>query len=447
LIDVVVQGVPSSSSQHAIDALSELAPSFVVNLFPGGFSIEGQNEAFPYDRTYKEFLQSLDRGLLPADTLMDLPGQVDFKYYEGCLLVELRDHRLPRQHDLRPSVHRLLLHPDIQTVTNDIRNVWRQFQNLSPDDILLVEKQLLIAQQPKLCLDPDPHVGITLSLLHRRANRLAVPHRRPPRPSVSDLRRPFDSEALRRMQAAVHAFNRDPNALQKLEKLAKSRAMKSSGISAFHRDQLQWEEADKPGSISATATILRLFHRSAPQTTSSHGAAPSPQARKPPPLAQRPPGSAEVKCAPNAFLPTRLLRPNALPERQLRFRRDTHIVSIWIQKKSPSSFQVWTRIDEVGKEGKPIEGMSTNVTPHPIGNSESAKLYGAQLYSLLLREGWTCVQDSHSARKPNPGAAGAAGAAQPSNPSSGAAGGAQVTWPPPLLPRLRHQYPLRLRIP
>jgi hypothetical protein len=57
--------------------------SFIINLFPGGFSIQGQTEAHPYDRTYKDFLQCIDNGVLPAESLLDLPGNVDFTYYDG----------------------------------------------------------------------------------------------------------------------------------------------------------------------------------------------------------------------------------------------------------------------------------------------------------------------------------------------------------------------------
>lgn len=62
----------------------------------------------------------------------------------GCLVIEIRDHRFPRQLDLKPEVHKILLQPDNQTVTCDLRNIWRQYRNLSLDDILLIEKQVWI---------------------------------------------------------------------------------------------------------------------------------------------------------------------------------------------------------------------------------------------------------------------------------------------------------------
>lgn len=81
----------TSRGHYAMDSLNSAKVSFAINLFPGGFSIEGQNEAHPYDRTYKDFLQSIDNGVLPAESLVDLPGHVDFTYYDGmCTLFSLR---------------------------------------------------------------------------------------------------------------------------------------------------------------------------------------------------------------------------------------------------------------------------------------------------------------------------------------------------------------------
>jgi len=110
----------------ALDKLQDYKISWKLHLFPGGFSIEGQNEAHPYDKTVKEFLTSLDLGLLPADVTMDTPtnSSSSFDYYDGCLVAEVRDHRLCNAIDLKPRVYRVLLQPDNLTVTNDLCHVW-----------------------------------------------------------------------------------------------------------------------------------------------------------------------------------------------------------------------------------------------------------------------------------------------------------------------------------
>ena len=159
---------------YPLDSLKGVRVSFTVNLFPGGFSIEGQNEAHPYDREYKDFLHCIDTGILPADALLDIGGHVDFTYYDGCLIAEVRDHRFPRQLDLKPEVHRVLLRPDNQTVTSDLRTICRRFQNLTMDDILLLERHMLLAIQPRLCLDPSPVVARIATHLHRSNARVQV---------------------------------------------------------------------------------------------------------------------------------------------------------------------------------------------------------------------------------------------------------------------------------
>ena len=83
---------------HAIDEVNGHV-SFVLNLYPGGFSLhsptdnEMLTESRAYDPSSKKFLQSLDRGMLPLDLLKDLQGNVDFKYEQGCIVVEVRDYR------------------------------------------------------------------------------------------------------------------------------------------------------------------------------------------------------------------------------------------------------------------------------------------------------------------------------------------------------------------
>lgn len=80
------------------------------------------------------------------------------------------------------------------------------------------------------------------------------------------------------------------------------------------------------------------------------------------------------------------------------------------QSKSPSSYQAWTRIDEIGKDGKQIEGSQTSVPTVHLGNGTMAKMYGSQMYDLFVREGWHCIFDSHAALNKKPGAAGSGSA-------------------------------------
>ena len=367
-----------SKGMHPMDLLKDVKVSFTLNLFPGGFSIEGQNEAHPYDRAYKDFLHCIDTGVVPAEALLDLSGHVDFTYYDGCLVVEIRDHRFPRQLDLKPEVHRVLLHPDNQTVTSDLRSIWRRFQNLSTDDILMIERHMLLAMQPQLCLDPSPDVARVASHVLRAQKRMQVWHPRPSRPAKSGFRRNFDEGALKKMHATAHAFRRDPDAMVKLERLARQRA--STGMHPpqslikgfpFNQKTLDMVDADEKTAMR-TAAIMRVFYNDENRTTSSH---PSQREDKPGSGKARPPKSAQgqphagAQIPMYAFLPIKFLKPHVPPERQLRFRKDPLCASLWIQSKSPSSYQAWTRIDEVGKDGKQIEGSQMNVPTVQVGLS------------------------------------------------------------------------------
>jgi len=243
-----------SSSSFSLDRLQDYKISWKIHLFPGGFSIEGQNEAHQYDKSVKEFLSSIDSGLLPADVTMDAPTNTScsFDYYDGCLLAEVRDHRLVNQIDLKPRVYRVLLQPDNVTLTNDLRHLWRGTPELSQGDVLLLEKSMLLVSQPELCLDPQPKVAMVAASLQRRAQRCHVWHRRGPRPLVSEHRRKFEPEPLRRMNAAARAYRNDPNAqskLARLEKLHKAKALRAhqGSIKSLmqQQQQMEWEEEER----------------------------------------------------------------------------------------------------------------------------------------------------------------------------------------------------------
>lgn len=205
---------------HAIDEVNGHV-SFVLNLYPGGFSLHSPTdnemlaEPRAYDPSSKKFLQSLDRGMLPLDLLKDLQGNVDFKYEQGCIVVEVRDYRQPRQYDLRPSTHRMILRPDASSLQQDLNQIWQIHANLSVEDILILEKLLLVTTKPTLCLDPSPSVQVVANYMNRKSSRLQVWHQRPPRPVRSEFRQEFDAAVLKRAHASAHLFNRDAQSMER----------------------------------------------------------------------------------------------------------------------------------------------------------------------------------------------------------------------------------------
>jgi len=173
---------------HSGDRLQGLEPCIRINLFPGGYSVEGDHTGRKYDKDSKEFLAGLDRGKIPARKLLQLSGHSNLVYIDGCLLVEVRDYRMPRNLDQMPAVWTLVLQPDSGCVAQDLSTLSESHQNLNSDDLMLVEKSMLLVTHPAVCLNPSPHVAAVATVLHRRANRMGVWHERPTRSAISQFR-------------------------------------------------------------------------------------------------------------------------------------------------------------------------------------------------------------------------------------------------------------------
>lgn len=173
---------------HAGDRLQGLEPSIRINLLPGGYLVEGENTGRKYDKDAKEFLAGLDRGKIPARKLLQVSGHSNLVYTDGCLLMEVRDYRMPRNLDQMPAVWSVVLEPDSGSVAQDLCKVAESHQNLNSDDLLLVEKKMLLVTHPSVCLSPSPHVAAVAIVLHRRANRMGVWHERTTRSAISEFR-------------------------------------------------------------------------------------------------------------------------------------------------------------------------------------------------------------------------------------------------------------------
>ena len=66
-------------------------------------------------------------------------------------------------------------------------------------------------------------------------------------------------------------------------------------------------------------------------------------------------GGASERVVPrNFFLPRQYLRDGMPPERQMRFRKDNQIVTIAIESKGASTYQLRSWLHEFGADGKPV---------------------------------------------------------------------------------------------
>lgn len=78
--------------QHYIQKFAGQPPSMVVHLHPSHFKIEGQEGSFPHDSPMRVFLQHLRHESVPHEMMEELLAS-NTPFYDGCLIVELHDHR------------------------------------------------------------------------------------------------------------------------------------------------------------------------------------------------------------------------------------------------------------------------------------------------------------------------------------------------------------------
>ncbi|CAN8103434.1 unnamed protein product [Discula destructiva] len=80
-------------------------PSLVVHLHLSHFKFDNQDDYFPYTSPMKSFLEHLNARTIPHDMMTEFTeGEVPF--YEGCLIVEVHNHRIAaveEKEEARPS--------------------------------------------------------------------------------------------------------------------------------------------------------------------------------------------------------------------------------------------------------------------------------------------------------------------------------------------------------
>ena len=158
--------------------------SLVLHFYPHFFKIDSQPFVHDYNRTNKKLLLAIHSGKLPVR----LMNEKQCTYYNGCVLVELRDYRgaaavrrqqnqaggqtpATQQHKL--VVSRVLLQPCIDTIIDDLvrtRTRSAQARLLSIRDLIEAEKFLVNGSQ-SLCLDPSPKVAAAAGAMHYNAHK------------------------------------------------------------------------------------------------------------------------------------------------------------------------------------------------------------------------------------------------------------------------------------
>lgn len=159
-----------------------LRPSLMLHLYIKHFRIDNQPFGHEYTRSNVELLKAIHRGKLPARLLDEKPCY----YYNGCVVVEVRDYRgvpVPTADGAElplPTsacgvvVSRVLLKPDYDVLIDDLAHMHGKTANgprkLSINNMLEAEK-LLVNSRHSLCLDPSPRVATVLGALHYNAHK------------------------------------------------------------------------------------------------------------------------------------------------------------------------------------------------------------------------------------------------------------------------------------
>ncbi|KAJ1734923.1 Transcription factor spt20, partial [Coemansia sp. Benny D160-2] len=116
-----VQNLVHVGDTDILERYKDEHPSLILHLFDSHFRFEGQEGVFLYNGPMRFFFEALNVGQIPID-LVDVLAQVNCRYFDGCLIVEVHDHRRPTQ---EPKTKK-------QRVSNLL--TWSSFSNSSTPD-------------------------------------------------------------------------------------------------------------------------------------------------------------------------------------------------------------------------------------------------------------------------------------------------------------------------
>jgi hypothetical protein len=174
-----------------VKEFSDLKVSLSLNLYDKYFTIQNLNAIYNYDNSTKKLFDYIDKQILPNDLCDILELTHSAYYYDGCLIVELRDFRginkEIKNQDECFSVKRVLLKPWYGSIINDIQQHIMQLNmnndsinknsekelNWTQDEIISVEKKILQYITPPICLDPSPklfHINNILNYNQQKYN-------------------------------------------------------------------------------------------------------------------------------------------------------------------------------------------------------------------------------------------------------------------------------------
>ncbi|KAG1089678.1 hypothetical protein G6F42_019914 [Rhizopus arrhizus] len=148
---------PSRDEKELLKRHQKDPPSLCLHLYPTYFKFEHEDGFFSYKSQFKDFLACIKDKRLPGD-LMDVFDQAQCRYYDGCLIVEIQDHR-GQGTETAATTKRIVMKPTAESIWTDIALLSEEWGFPWTESIALqVEAQILIATEEPLCLDPTIQV-------------------------------------------------------------------------------------------------------------------------------------------------------------------------------------------------------------------------------------------------------------------------------------------------
>lgn len=96
-------------------SFGDIKPSLVVHLFATVVSFDNQPTSYPYTPVIKRLLACIDEQVIPAD-LVEMLDEPVGQFYDGCLVVEVRNYRGGSGVEVR----RVLLRPTQESIYADL---------------------------------------------------------------------------------------------------------------------------------------------------------------------------------------------------------------------------------------------------------------------------------------------------------------------------------------
>lgn len=142
----------SLSSAEILERYEKTEPSLTLHFYKNHWKFENQDGVFLYNSPARQILEAIRNEQIPVDCL-EVFRDVKVRYYEGCLIVRLVDHR-----EDPPTVMHTALRPSPESIWTEMLLYSEQTQgNFTDAKALQVESDILVATHPPLDLRPALH--------------------------------------------------------------------------------------------------------------------------------------------------------------------------------------------------------------------------------------------------------------------------------------------------